>query len=82
MIVADNGEGIEPSTAENIFDLYTRGHINSKGNGVGLYLVKKIVGELGGQVRMRTEVGKGSVFEVIIPMAQTVSLPKSLERSF
>ncbi len=68
--VRDNGNGVEPKEQENIF----RGAANrarSKGHGLGLSIVKRIVDKLGGEVAVVStgEVGEGSVFSFTLPAA-------------
>jgi signal transduction histidine kinase len=69
IVVEDNGQGIATEQLKSIFDLYTRGNENSKGNGVGLYLVRKIVTKLNGSVHVHSELHKGSRFELMIPLS-------------
>lgn len=66
----DNGQGIDQLYQERIFDMYFRGNDKSKGNGLGLYIVKKAVEKLNGQVTFRSELGKGSLFQVFLPTDQ------------
>ena len=44
--VEDNGQGIDPTLQEKVFEMYFRGNERSKGNGLGLYIVKKAVEKL------------------------------------
>jgi signal transduction histidine kinase len=66
MRVEDNGQGITEEQMKSIFDMYNRLNENSKGNGLGLYLVKKITEKLHGVVKVDSTWGEGSVFEVKI----------------
>jgi signal transduction histidine kinase len=65
--VEDNGEGIPKEYAHLIFDMYFRASSSSKGNGLGLYSVKKAIEKLDGQVKFTTVVNEGSVFAVSLP---------------
>lgn len=69
--VADNGIGIAPEYHEKIFNIFQRLHNQSEypGTGIGLSAVKKAVQIMGGQVWVESEIGKGSVFRVKMPMA-------------
>jgi signal transduction histidine kinase len=62
--VADNGIGIEPQYQDRIFTIFqtlqARDTIES--TGIGLSIVKKIVEGQGGEVRVESELGKGSTF--------------------
>jgi signal transduction histidine kinase/uncharacterized protein HemY len=65
--VVDNGQGIDPQYQDRIFDMYFRGNERSKGNGLGLYIVKKAVEKLNGQITFTSVYGKGSAFIVSFP---------------
>jgi signal transduction histidine kinase len=71
--VEDNGQGIDPQLHDKIFDMYFRGNERSKGNGLGLYIVKKAVKKLDGRVSLYSDKGKGSLFKVIFPANQNGS---------
>jgi two-component system, chemotaxis family, CheB/CheR fusion protein len=62
--IQDNGLGIPESKKYEIFARFKRAHTHVEGNGVGLYLVKKIINNAGGDIEVESEVGKGSVFKV------------------
>lgn len=62
--VKDNGTGIEERFANNIFDMYFRANENSQGNGLGLYVVKKAVEKLKGEINFETTWGKFTVFVI------------------
>ena len=62
--VQDNGLGIPEKKKYEIFARFKRAHTHVEGSGVGLYLVKKIINNSGGDVEVESEVGKGSVFKV------------------
>ncbi|GAB4194590.1 MAG: hypothetical protein OHK0057_25290 [Thermoflexibacter sp.] len=65
--VEDNGQGIEEGLKKNIFDMYFRANENSKGNGLGLYVVRKLVQKLSGKIYVESEVNKGSKFAILLP---------------
>jgi two-component system CheB/CheR fusion protein len=60
--VRDTGAGMEHSQVGKIFDKYTRLQINVEGQGIGLYLTKKIIDAQGGRIVVESEPGKGSTF--------------------
>jgi PAS domain S-box-containing protein len=64
--VADTGKGIAPEQLERIFDPFFTTKAN--GTGLGLSVVKQIVNEHGGVVKVRSPIGKGSIFEIILPV--------------
>lgn len=69
IIVRDNGIGISEEQQERIFERFYRADAarTSEGTGLGLAMVREIVQFHGGEVRVSSESGKGSVFTVILP---------------
>jgi signal transduction histidine kinase len=68
--VRDNGVGIPDDYHEEIFRIFRRapnGDGDSAGTGIGLALVKRIVGAHGGRVSVESSVGAGTVFRVWLP---------------
>ena len=66
--VGDNGVGIAPEHREKIFQLFHRlDPAASEGEGLGLTIVRQILGRLGGEVSVESSKGKGSVFKVTLP---------------
>ena len=74
--VRDNGRGIFPEEVQRIFHPFHRGRnaLTEPGMGLGLSLVKEVVDLHGGEVRVQSEEGKGSVFSLFFPL-QTDPLP-------
>ncbi|NOS91674.1 MAG: tetratricopeptide repeat protein [Cyclobacteriaceae bacterium] len=73
-IIKDNGIGIEKEYQDRVFDMFFRGSEQSKGNGLGLYIVKKAVEKLGGQLSFESLPAIGSTFTIWIPHGhQTIS---------
>ena len=62
--VEDNGIGMMGEDTDKIFGMYDRLHPAVEGQGIGLYLVKKIVNAAGGKITVETQSGKGSKFTV------------------
>jgi two-component system CheB/CheR fusion protein len=62
--VSDNGIGISKKDNARIFAMYGRLQNEIEGQGIGLYLVKKIVDAAEGQVVVESEEGKGSKFTI------------------
>ena len=67
--IADNGIGMSEEDQRHIFEQFYQvehSHVQ-EGNGLGLAIVKTIVERLGGTITVESELGKGSVFQVILP---------------
>lgn len=71
LTVADTGEGIDPVVVEKIFDPYFTTKKKGEGTGLGLAVVRGIVEKHGGAVKVETNPGTGTVFDVYFPMAPT-----------
>ena len=66
--VIDRGCGIDPQMMNTIFNPFVT--TKPDGVGLGLAIVSKIVDEHGGRISVESEVGKGSIFRVHLPMAR------------
>jgi signal transduction histidine kinase len=68
--VADNGPGIDPAQQDRIFDIFhtLRPKDETGGLGLGLALVKRIVDDIGGDIRLESEPGVGSRFTIHWPV--------------
>lgn len=65
--IQDNGQGIGKEFQEQIFDMYYRANERSKGNGLGLYIVKKAVEKLDGSITVSSIPLVGTTFTVMLP---------------
>ena len=67
--VKDTGCGMTEEIRRHIFDKFYQGDIShsTKGNGLGLSMVKRIISILEARITVESEPGKGSVFTVVIP---------------
>jgi signal transduction histidine kinase len=65
---ADTGEGISPENLEKLFQpLFTT---KAKGIGLGLVVCKNLVDANGGRIEVKSELGKGTIFTVTLPVAE------------
>jgi len=69
--VSDDGPGIPPSEQERIFEKFYRLDAGMKGgvggSGLGLYISREIVSQMGGTLSVRSQPGEGSTFSVTLP---------------
>ncbi|MBK5291344.1 MAG: HAMP domain-containing histidine kinase [Acidobacteriia bacterium] len=71
IIVKDHGAGIAPAEQKEIFGKFVRGSgaqaSGVKGTGIGLAMVEHIIRAHGGEIRLQSELGLGSVFTILLP---------------
>ncbi len=70
LTIADTGIGIRQEVLGRIFDPFFTTKEPGKGTGLGLTTVYDIVRRHGGQIRVESELGHGTVFRVVFPMAE------------
>jgi PAS domain S-box-containing protein len=67
IIVEDNGIGIPADQQDKIFSLFYKANNSHKGNGLGLYIAKSMVTKLGGELKLSSMMGKGTIVKINIP---------------
>jgi PAS domain S-box-containing protein len=83
--VRDSGLGMSPEVQAHLFEPFFTTKEPGKGTGLGLATVYGIVQQAGGEVRVRSETGKGTSFEVLFPRfdgpADAAAAPAPRERT-
>ena len=73
--VQDTGSGIATEKIQQIFGQFEQAshtkHHRSQGHGLGLAITKRLVKAQGGSIHVRSEVGKGSSFQVWLPLTES-----------
>lgn len=85
--VEDTGVGIAPENLERIFDrfftLENESSVNSRGGtGIGLAYVNELVGLLGGSIKVQSQMGAGSKFELVFPLSNEIFESKEKDIEF
>ena len=73
--VTDSGVGMDSDTQSRIFEPFFTTKSKDEGTGLGLSVVYNIVRASGGHVRVTSEVGRGSLFQVFFPRVAAPSKP-------
>jgi two-component system sensor histidine kinase PilS (NtrC family) len=65
--VSDSGKGIKPVNMKKIFDPFFS--MRESGTGLGLALVHRVIGSHGGRIIVKSKMGSGTTFKIILPLA-------------
>jgi len=79
MAVSDTGKGIKPEDREKLFGEFVKvdekTNQNIEGTGLGLAITKRLCEAMGGEISIKSEYGKGSVFTVVVPQGIESNVP-------
>ena len=85
IVVSDTGIGIPPHAVNIIFEEFRQvdggGTRAYKGSGLGLAITRNLVRMMDGQISVQSEIGKGSVFTVTLPLVTPESAKLELAES-
>lgn len=68
VVIQDNGPGIESDTLPHIFEPFYTTKETGKGTGLGLSITYGLIKKLGGDITVRSHVGKGTAFTLTLPI--------------
>jgi two-component system, NtrC family, sensor kinase len=69
--IADDGPGMSAEVQQHIFDPFFTTKETGKGTGLGLSITYGLVKKFGGKIKIISEVGKGTTFEITLPIAKS-----------
>lgn len=71
IVIQDNGIGFEQKYENKIFEIFQRLHSNDqyRGTGIGLAIVKRVVRNHKGIIKVESALGKGTKFDVFVPIS-------------
>jgi len=81
LTVTDTGAGMTPEVMARIFEPFYTTKAPGEGTGLGLAIIHGIVKDHGGAIHVRSEIGKGSTFTVVLPAAEPESTPDPARRA-
>ncbi|MBW4438622.1 MAG: MASE1 domain-containing protein [Pleurocapsa minor GSE-CHR-MK-17-07R] len=86
LAVRDTGVGIPPDSLEQIFHSFTRlerspEQTMPEGSGLGLAITRQLVTLMGGDIRVESQVGRGSTFTVTLPVSGVPATPVTNDES-
>lgn len=83
--ISDQGIGMTPQQQDRLFKPFAQAELNTSlhygGTGLGLVICKKLVEQMGGEILLHSQIGKGTTFTMHIPFEISADAPQSLARS-
>jgi len=76
--VSDSGQGMDERIKDHIFEPYFTTKKKGEGTGLGLSMVHGIIKNMGGAIEVLSEKGKGTTFNIFLPMANTEVINHSM----
>jgi len=73
ILIQDSGCGIPTKNISKIFDPFFTTKETGQGTGLGLSVVYNLIKQIDGQIHVKSEVGRGSTFKILVPH---ISIPK------
>ncbi|MBL7857302.1 MAG: GHKL domain-containing protein [Cyclobacteriaceae bacterium] len=70
--VQDNGQGIDEAHTAHVFEMFYRASESAQGSGLGLYILKETVLKMSGKVSVKSKIGEGTTFTVMLPVPAQV----------
>ena len=67
--VGDTGTGMRPEVQERVFESFFTTKSADKGTGLGMSISQNIIEQHKGQIRFNSELGRGTTFEIYLPVA-------------
>jgi len=64
--VSDNGCGMDEKTREKIFEPFFTTRVRENGSGLGLFVSKNLIEEIGGRIKVVSKLGVGSTFRIVL----------------
>ena len=65
--ISDNGIGIKEEHMDKVFNMFYKASETSTGSGLGLYITRETISKLDGTIKVRSEFGQYTAFDIIIP---------------
>jgi CheY-like chemotaxis protein len=85
IVVSDSGVGIDPERLKHIFEPYSQAKLSDYrvhgGTGLGLSIISSLLKILGGSIQVESEVGKGTIFTLTVPLQVPLDQSKTIEDS-